>query len=75
VVVYNEGERSVALVVDRIVDIVETAATSRGAVEDAGLLGAAVIEQRVTELLDVRRAILAADPQFYTELSAALVEA
>ena len=31
---------------------------------DDGLLGSAVIQQRVTELLDVRRAILAADPMF-----------
>ena len=35
--------------------------------EEDGLVGTAVIQQRVTELLDVRRAILAADPNFYTE--------
>ncbi|HWH00805.1 MAG TPA: chemotaxis protein CheW [Pilimelia sp.] len=69
VVVYTERDRSVALVVDRIVDIVETSSTARGTVDDDGLVGSAVIEQRVTELLDVRRAILAADPNFYTDLS------
>jgi len=74
VVVYTERLRSVALVVDRIVDIVESAAGARGNVDDDGLVGSAVIEQRVTELLDVRRAILAADPNFYTEPPVALVE-
>ena len=69
VVVYSEGERSVALVVDRIVDIAENSTTARREAEEDGLVGTAVIQQRVTELLDVRRAILAADPNFYTEVS------
>ncbi|MFI5840493.1 chemotaxis protein CheW [Catenuloplanes sp. NPDC051500] len=68
VVVYSEGERSVALVVDKIVDIVEDAMTARRNVDDDGLVGTAVIQQRVTELLDVRRAIVAADPNFYSDL-------
>jgi two-component system chemotaxis sensor kinase CheA len=35
-----------------------------------------VIQQRVTELLDVRRAILAADPNFYNDsMDDMLVEA
>jgi two-component system chemotaxis sensor kinase CheA len=68
VVVYSEGGRSVALVVDRIVDIAENASTARRDVEEDGLVGTAVIQQRVTELLDVRRAILAADPNFYSDL-------
>jgi two-component system chemotaxis sensor kinase CheA len=67
VVVYSEGGRSVALVVDRIVDIAENSTTARRDAEEDGLIGTAVIQQRVTELLDVRRAILAADPNFYTE--------
>jgi two-component system chemotaxis sensor kinase CheA len=69
VVVYSEGGRSVALVVDRIVDIAENSTTARRDVEEDGLVGTAVIQQRVTELLDVRRAILAADPNFYREMS------
>jgi two-component system chemotaxis sensor kinase CheA len=68
VVVYSEGERSVALVVDRIVDIAENSTTTRRDAEEDGLVGTAVIQQRVTELLDVRRAILAADPNFYNDL-------
>jgi two-component system chemotaxis sensor kinase CheA len=37
-------------------------------IDDLGLLGSAVIGDRVTELLDVRAAILAADPAFYNPL-------
>jgi two-component system chemotaxis sensor kinase CheA len=68
VVVYSEGGRSVALVVDRIVDIAENSTTARRDAEEDGLVGTAVIQQRVTELLDVRRAILAADPNFYSDV-------
>ena len=73
VVVYSEGSRSVALVVDRIVDIAENSTTARRDVEEDGLVGTAVIQQRVTELLDVRRAILAADPNFYRDVDAELL--
>jgi two-component system chemotaxis sensor kinase CheA len=69
VVVYSEGGRSVALVVDRIVDIAENSTTARRDAEEDGLVGTAVIQQRVTELLDVRRAILAADPNFYSDVT------
>jgi two-component system chemotaxis sensor kinase CheA len=67
VVVYSEGARSVALVVDRIVDIAEDTTVAWREIEEDGLIGTAVIQQRVTELVDVRRAILAADPNFYQE--------
>ena len=69
VVVYSERGRSVALVVDKIIDIVEEASAVRRDLHDDGFAGTAVIQQRVTELLDVRRAILAADPNFYAESS------
>jgi two-component system chemotaxis sensor kinase CheA len=76
VVVYTEHNRSVALAVDKIVDIVEDVVTARHDIDDDGLVGSAVIQQRMTELLDVRRAILAADPSFYSEApDALLVEA
>ncbi|MEU8656603.1 chemotaxis protein CheA [Actinoplanes philippinensis] len=76
VVVYSEGGKSVALVVDRIVDIAENSTTARRDAEEDGLVGTAVIQQRVTELLDVRRAILAADPNFYSDsMDDMLVEA
>ncbi|MGN6689253.1 MAG: chemotaxis protein CheA, partial [Actinomycetales bacterium] len=64
-IVYSDGIRSVALVVDAILDIVEEQPVNRSDVDDLGLVGSTVIQDRVTELLDVRQAILAADPHFY----------
>jgi two-component system chemotaxis sensor kinase CheA len=65
VIVYTSGGRSVALVVQDIVDIVD-GVDVRSDIEDDGLLGSAVVCDRVIELLDVRSAIQAADPNFFT---------
>jgi two-component system, chemotaxis family, sensor kinase CheA len=65
VIVYADHGRSVAIVVEEILDIVDGDASARSDIDDLGLLGSAVIGDRVTELLDVRAAILAADPVFY----------
>lgn len=65
VVVYTAGERSVAIVVEEIVDVVETGTAARSDIDDHGLVGSTVIRDRVIELLDVQAAILAADPHFY----------
>jgi two-component system, chemotaxis family, sensor kinase CheA len=64
-VVYTSAGRSVALVVDEVRDIVDGASV-RSDIDDQGLVGSAVIRERVVELLDVRAAILAADPRFFT---------
>lgn len=64
VVVHTANGRSVALVVDEVVDIVDDV-TARSDLDDEGLLGSAVVRERVVELLDVRAAVLAADPHFY----------
>jgi two-component system chemotaxis sensor kinase CheA len=66
VIVYSDQGRSVAIVVEEILDIVDGEAAIRSDIEDMGLLGSAVLGDRVTELLDVRAAILAADPAFYS---------
>ncbi|GAB2677821.1 chemotaxis protein CheA [Thalassiella azotivora] len=66
VVVYSSEGRSVAIVVEQIVDIVEEDAEVRSDIDDHGLLGSTVIRDRIIELLDVRAAILAADPNFFT---------
>ncbi|QXG74259.1 chemotaxis protein CheA [Modestobacter sp. L9-4] len=65
VIVYADHGRSVAIVVEEILDIVDGEASVHSDIDDLGLLGSAVIGDRVTELLDVRAAILAADPAFY----------
>ena len=65
VVVYSENDRSVGLVVEQILDIAEQELTARSDLEEHGLVGSAVVQDHITELLDVRQAILAADPNFY----------
>jgi two-component system chemotaxis sensor kinase CheA len=65
VIVYADHGRSVAIVVEEILDIVDGESAIRSDIDDLGLLGSAVLGDKVTELLDVRAAILAADPAFY----------
>jgi two-component system chemotaxis sensor kinase CheA len=66
-VVYTSGGRSVAIVVDEVRDIVD-GGEARSDIDDHGLLGSAVIRDRVVELLDVRAAIEAADPHFFADI-------
>ena len=65
VVVYSENGRSVGLVVGAILDITEEVLIARSDLNDHGLLGSAVVQNKITEMLDVRQAIVAADPHFY----------
>ncbi len=65
VVVYSESGRSVGLVVSKISDIVHEAITVRRATRRNGIAGSVVIQNRVTDLLDVPGIIRAADPSFY----------
>jgi len=73
VVVYSRGERSVAIVVDEIVDIVDDEASHHSALGDHGLVGSTVLKERVTELLDVRAAVALADPTFFDDETVAAV--
>ncbi len=70
VVVHTRGGRCAGLVVEAIVDILDDERNACSDVRDAGLLGSAVLGEHVTELLDVRSAILAADPDFYDDAPA-----
>jgi two-component system chemotaxis sensor kinase CheA len=54
VVVYREGERSLGVVVGRILDIVEEAVDSSDGQGGGALVGCAVIQQKVTELVDLQ---------------------
>jgi two-component system chemotaxis sensor kinase CheA len=65
-VVHTRGERSVGFVVGRILDIAAERIGSRSDIDDHALVGSVVVGDKVVELLDVERAILAADPNFYT---------
>jgi two-component system, chemotaxis family, sensor kinase CheA len=53
VVVYSEKGRSVGLVVDRILDIVEESFVVERQSRRQGIVGSAVIQNRVTDILDV----------------------
>ncbi len=65
VVVYSEKGRSVGLIVGRINDIVNEAVTVRRRTNAKGLLGSIVVQNKVTDLLDVPGLIRTADPSFY----------
>ena len=66
VVVFNNGERSIGILVDQILDIVEDQVTVRQPAARKGLLGSAVIGKKVTDLLDLHTVIQAADDGWFT---------
>jgi two-component system, chemotaxis family, sensor kinase CheA len=65
VVVYTKGKKSVGLMVDRILDIVEEALQVQSPGTRSGVMGSAVIHGRVTELLDVENLIRGVLPEFF----------
>ncbi len=64
VVVYSEAGRSVGLVVDRIVDIVDEKLVIQNPADRKGVLGSSVIQKRVTDLLDIPRVVRDVIPGF-----------
>ncbi len=71
VIVFSDHGRSVGLVVDRILDIVTESITPTRSQARPGILGAAVIQQRVTDLLDVAAIVRHALPEPVAEPVAA----
>jgi two-component system chemotaxis sensor kinase CheA len=69
VVVYTENGRSVGLVVDRILDIVEASLDVVQNARSEGIIASAVIQQRVTDLLDIHAIIRAANPSFFEAMA------
>ncbi len=68
VVVYTENGRSIGLVVEEILDIATEGLDGDFQLTDIDgplVVGTTVVQERVMEMLDVRQAILAADPHFY----------
>ena len=64
VVVYSDAGRSVGLIVDRIVDIVDEKLVLQSPAPRPGVLGSSVIQKRVTDLLDVPTVVRNAIPNF-----------
>ena len=64
VVVYTENGKSVGLVVGKIDDIVSEVITEKRHAYGNGILGSIVVQDQVTDLLDVQSVIRAFDPSF-----------
>jgi two-component system chemotaxis sensor kinase CheA len=71
VIVYSDKGRSVGFVVDQILDAVEEAITVRQAFQGEGVLGTAVVQGRVTDMLDVSAVIRRDMPGFFSGVEAA----
>jgi two-component system chemotaxis sensor kinase CheA len=71
VIVYSDQGRSVGVVVDKIIDIVEEVVTLKEGLVGQGLLGSIVVKDKVTDLLDVEGVIRQVDPEFYNNPTAA----
>jgi two-component system, chemotaxis family, sensor kinase CheA len=65
VVVFNEGESSVGMVVDEILDVTEETVTIRQESSRRGLLGSAVVGKQVTDFLDLNEVIRAAGGSWF----------
>ena len=63
-VVFTKNERSFALVVDRIIDIVEEEVGVQRKTNRSGLLGSIIVQNRVTDLLDLEGIVQLADSSF-----------
>jgi len=63
VVVHSRHGRSVGLVVGRISEIVDETLAIKREVGRPGIIGSAVVQQRVTDLLDLEGIISAAEPE------------
>jgi len=65
VVVFNDGDRSVGVVVDQILDVAEEAVMVRQKSSRKGLLGSAVVGKRVTDFLDLNQVLHAATGSWF----------
>ncbi|PIR00104.1 MAG: histidine kinase [Nitrospinae bacterium CG11_big_fil_rev_8_21_14_0_20_45_15] len=73
-VVYTRNNKSVALVVDQICDIVEENIKVKKSGSRHGVMGTIVVQNQVTDMLDIEKVILSVDPTFFNEEVAGLLE-
>jgi two-component system chemotaxis sensor kinase CheA len=65
VVVFSDGDSSVGMVIDEILDVLEEAVTVRQGSGRTGLLGSAVVGKQVTDFLDLHEVIRAAGGNWF----------
>jgi two-component system chemotaxis sensor kinase CheA len=65
VIVFNDGERSLGVVVDQILDVAEDAVTVRQKTSRKGLVGSAVVGKQVADFLDLNEVIRAAAADWF----------
>jgi two-component system chemotaxis sensor kinase CheA len=70
VLVFSERERSIGLVIHKILDVVEEPITVDRATSRPGVLGTVIVQGRVTDLIDVKGVIGARAPWFYEDAAA-----
>lgn len=71
VVVFSKGGKSAGLIVRQIMDIVDEVLEVTGSGSRAGVTGTAVIDGKVTELLDTEEVIRLGDPTFFDDIEKA----
>lgn len=64
VIVYTQGDECVGLVVDKILDIVETSVSVQRRRSNGVILGSAVIQNKVTDILDIQRLVASVEDDF-----------
>jgi two-component system, chemotaxis family, sensor kinase CheA len=72
-VVYTQNGKSVALVADKILDIVDEVITVQRGSNRKGTLGTVVVQDMVTDLLDAEAIVRENDPTFYEDQPLATV--
>jgi two-component system chemotaxis sensor kinase CheA len=65
VIVYTSADRSIGLIVDRIIDIVEDVVRVERCSERGDLIGSAIVQGKVTDLLDLGGVIRQRAPWFF----------
>ena len=67
VVVYKAPSGDVGLIVDRILDIVDLAVHLEQATSKPGVIGSAVIDERVTDVIDIAAIVRNVDPSVFQD--------
>ncbi|MGB6692428.1 MAG: chemotaxis protein CheW [Terracidiphilus sp.] len=65
VIVFNDGDRSLGVVVDQILDVLEETVTVRKGTARKGLLGSAVVGKRITDFIDLNHVLSAAAEDWF----------